>query len=135
MKGYRGRSYIPNKFNATKVEVNGIEFASRKEAKRYKQLLEQEQAGEISGLRTQVSYELIPAQREPDTIGPKGGLKKGKVIERAVSYVADFVYQRGDELVVEDVKGYRGGDNAAYKVFVLKRKLMLYKYGIRVKEV
>jgi len=35
--------------------------------------------------------------------------------------------------VVEDVKGLKKG--AAYQVFVIKRKLMLDRYGIEIKEV
>lgn len=126
----RGSKYL-NK----KVVVDGIEFSSKKEAKRYQDLLLLSKTGEISDLRLQVPYELIPAQREPDTIGPKGGVKPGKTIERAVYYVADFVYlDKEGRTVVEDVKGYRG-HTGAYSVFVLKRKWMLWKYGIKVREV
>jgi hypothetical protein len=55
------------------------------------------------------------------------------LLEREISYVADFVYYENGQLVVEDVKGYKKGP--AYAVFVMKRKLMLKVYGIRVKEV
>ena len=61
-------------------------------------------------------------------------MKPGRVIEEACVYKADFVYidENGKE-VVEDAKGYRDGE--AYKTFVIKRKLMLYLKGIRVREV
>ena len=93
-----------------------------------------EEAEVISELKRQVKYVLIPAQREPDTIGKRGGKIKGKLIERECSYVADFVYKDSQgNTVVEDVKGYRGG--GAYEIFKIKRKLMLYLKNIEVKEV
>ena len=123
-----------NKYNAKKVSVDGIEFDSKKEAKRYQELLLLQKAGEIYMLERQKVYELLPAQREPDTVGKRGGVIKGKLLERAVEYVADFVYtDKNGKTVVEDVKGFREG--GAYAVFVLKRKLMLYRYGIKIKEV
>lgn len=121
------------KYGNRKVNTEDGTFDSVKEARRNAELKLLEAAGEITDLRRQVRFELIPAQREPDTFGPRGGVKKGKVIEQAVYYVADYVYKDADdETVVEDVKGYR--DGAAYKVFVIKRKLMLLVHGIRVKE-
>lgn len=127
----RGRA---RKYGNHKVTTEDGVFDSAKEARRGAELQLLEQAGEIRDLRRQVRYELIPAQREPDTIGPRGGVKKGKVIENAVFYVADFVYIDADgQTVVEDVKGYR--DGAAYKYFVLKRKIFLQKFGIRIREV
>ena len=90
-----------------------------------------EMAGEISNLQRQVSYELIPAQYESSTIGKRGGVKKGKCLERAVVYYADFVYidSHTGETVVEDAKGYR---TEAYKI---KKKLMLQVHGVQIKEV
>lgn len=132
-------SSIRTKYRAKKTEVDGITFDSMKEAKRYQELKILEAAGQIKDLRLQVPYELIPAMREPDTIGKRGGKIKGKLIERAVIYKADFVYlekldipfsdQEKWEEVVEDVKGMRT------KEYILKRKLMLYRYGIRIREV
>ena len=128
------KRYNRNKYNSRKVVYDGIEFDSVKERNRYMDLKWQQEIGEISGLRLQVRYELIPEKREPDIIGKRGGVKKGKLIERSCEYVADFVYFDKDEnLVVEDVKGYR--QEAAYKIFVIKRKLMLHVHGIRVQEV
>lgn len=124
----------PSKYKAEKVTVLGIEFDSKKEARRWFELRLLEQAGEISNLRRQVSFELIPAQREPDTVGKRGGIIRGKTLEKAVSYRADFVYQDKDgNAVIEDAKGYKGG--SAYAVFSIKRKLILWRYGIRIKEV
>lgn len=95
-------------------------------------------SGQIQNLQTQVKYVLIPTQREASFEVYKSGpnRKPGKVVEHECSYVADFVYTTKDgETVVEDVKGYRDPSSAAYAKFVIKRKLMLERYGIQVKEV
>ena len=122
-----------SKYKAKKASVDGIEFDSRKEANRYCELKLLQRAGKIQNLELQKAFELIPAQREADTIGKRGGIIKGKVIEKAVFYRADFVYTENGETVVEDVEGYKGG--GAYAVFTIKRKLLLYKYGIKIKEI
>lgn len=120
-----------SKYGANKTEIDGIVFDSRKEARRYADLKLMERAGMIKDLSLQVKFELIPIQREPDTIGKRGGVIKGKMIERPVYYVADFVYTitATGEKVVEDTKGFRT------KEYIIKRKLMLYKYGLRIREV
>ena len=118
------------KYGSNKVQVDGITFDSKHEARRYQELLLLKRAGEISDLRLQVKYILIPAQREPDTIGPRGGKKAGKLIEKEVAYYADFVYTDKDgNTIVEDAKGYRT------KEYIIKRKLALYLLGIRIREV
>lgn len=117
------------KYGSKKVRIDGIIFDSKKEARRYHELKLLQRAGEISGLELQKTFELIPAQREPDTIGVRGGIKKGKVIEQAVKYVADFVYTENGQTVVEDTKGFRTKD------YIIKRKLMLYVHGIKIREV
>lgn len=112
-----------NKFHARRVTLpTGEVFDSRKEADRWCQLKLLERAGEIEGLCRQVRFILIPAQ-----------LEGGKVAEREVCYVADFLYRRDGKLVVEDAKGLKRG--AAYELFVIKRKLMRQVHGIRVVEV
>ena len=110
-----------NKLNANRT-VNGH---SAKERRRGKELELLEQAGQISDLRKQVRYLLIPAHYEVIN-------GKRTCVERAAEYVADFVYQENGQLVVEDVKGYKKG--CTYNLFVLKRKLMLQVYGIKIKE-
>lgn len=131
---YFGRTK-KNKYNARKVEYDGILFDSQKEVLRYKELWSLYSEGIISNLQRQVKYILIPTQREPAQIGPRGGLKQGKLLENECSYIADFVYTVNEtgETVVEDVKGYKKGE--AYKVFTIKRKLMLFVYGIQIKEI
>lgn len=73
-----------NKYNNKKVEVDGIIFDSKREAERYQELSLLEKAGVIRDLQRQVKYILIPAQREPDIIGKRGGIKSGRVIEKSV---------------------------------------------------
>lgn len=124
------------KYFNKKVVVDGIEFDSKKEGQRYRQLRLMQQRGEIASLRLQVPFELIPNQYETLTVQLKTKTKQiQKLIERKVEYVADFVYTdlRSNETVVEDVKGYKMG--GAYDVFKIKRKLMLHVYGIKVKEI
>lgn len=102
-----------------------------KEYRRYLVLKLMQKEGKITDLQRQVKYTLIPAQREPDTIGKRGGVKKGKLIEREVAYYADFVYKLADSgtLVVEDTKGVRTTE------YIIKRKMMLYFHGIKIKEI
>lgn len=119
-----------NKYKNKKAIVDGVVFDSKREAKRYGELLLLEKAGAITNLQRQVKYILIPAQREPDTIGARGGIHKGKLIERECAYYADFVYQdEAGNTVVEDTKGMRMTE------YVIKRKLMLYIHGIRITEI
>lgn len=120
-----------NKYKNQKITIDNITFDSKKEADRYFELRILEKASKIADLQRQVKYVLIPAQREADHIGPRGGIIKGKLIERECSYVADFVYKdlENGELVMEDTKGFRTPE------YIIKRKLMLYQYGIRIKEV
>ena len=124
---------VRGKYKNRKTTVNGITFDSLKEARRYAELLTFEKAGIITDLQRQVKFVLIPAQREPDTIGPKGGRRPGRLIERECSYIADFVYSMDGQMVVEDVKGYKDGN--AYAVFKIKRKLMLWLKNITIMEI
>ncbi len=118
-----------SKYNAEKVEILGMKFDSKKEGRRWFELEALEKAGVIKDLRRQVKYQLIPAYREPDKYGPRGGLIKGAVIERAVYYIADFVYVENNQIVVEDTKGVKTPD------YIIKRKLLLWLYGIKIKEI
>lgn len=117
------------KYKNEKVRDGGETYDSRKEYRRAKELALMEQAGEIENLRRQVKYVLIPTQRGPEETGPRGGRHPGPLLEKECSYVADFVYDEGGETVVEDVKGIR---TEAYKI---KRKLMLWIHGIRIREI
>ena len=118
-----------NKYGSRKVVRDGMTFDSVKEYKRWCELCLLERAGKVQDLRRQMTYLLIPCQYEPDTIGVRGGVKRGKMLEREVSYVADFVYTQDGKQVVEDTKGFKTKD------YIIKRKLMLYQHGIKIKEV
>ncbi len=120
-----------SKYGANKTVIDGIEFDSKKEAKRWTELKLLERAGVIRDLDRQVKFVLIPAQREADTIGARGAIRKGKIIERECAYVADFVYTDVEtgETVVEDTKGFKTKD------YIIKRKLMLWVHKIKIMEV
>lgn len=122
-----------NKYKNKQAEVDGIVFSSIKEAKRYGELLMMIKAGEITNLELQKEYVLIPPQYV--NVRTSDGKVKKRCAERAVKYVADFVYQQDGKTVVEDVKGYRNPSSAGYAKFVLKRKMMLYFHNIVVREV
>ena len=108
-----------SKYHNHRCKVGDEVLDSIKEAQRYKELLLLEKAGIIKDLQRQVKFVLIPTQRDEVT---------KKVIERERSYYADFVYYMNGERVVEDVKGMRT------EVYKLKKALMLYHHGIRIKE-
>ena len=122
------------KYGNTKVIVDGIQFDSKREAARYQELKLLERAGVISFLQRQTKFQLIPDQHAPSnavyTKGPRKGQRKpGKLLEHECSYIADFCYIQNGETVVEDAKGYRT------EVYRIKKKLMLERYGIQIKEV
>lgn len=102
--------------------VDGITFDSKREAQHYMSLKLLEKGKRIRNLELQKRYELVPSQKID-----------GKVAERAVNYVADFVYEEFDRgewrQVVVDVKGMKTPE------YVIKRKLMLYVHGIQIREV
>jgi hypothetical protein len=121
-----------SKYHSKKVTVNGVTFDSKKEYIRFCQLSQLEKAGAITNLQRQVKFELIPAQYETVERYGKGGkrLKDGrKCVERAVCYLADFVFEIDGKTIVEDVKGVKT------KEYILKRKLMLHVHGIKISEV
>ena len=69
----------PGKYRNVKTEENGIKFDSKKEAKRYLELMARREAGEIDDLRLQVNFTLQEAFTKPD----------GERV-RAIVYKADF---------------------------------------------
>lgn len=109
------KNKIMNKYRNKKI--NG--YDSTKEYKRALELKQMEKNGDISNLREQVVFELIPNQKI-----------NGVLIERKCTYKADFVYLDENFVeVVEDVKGYKT------EVYKLKKKLMLFIHGIIIKEI
>ena len=101
-----------NKYKNKKVTVNGKVFDSKKEAKRYCELIKLEQAGLIKDLETQKKFLLL------DTF------KKNGTTYKQIRYYADFVYFDiySKKTIVEDVKGIKT------QVYKIKRKLFEYKY-------
>ena len=107
-----------NKYSNKKCRcASGHVHDSKKEAKRCNELTILERAGIIKDLRQQVKFVLIPSQK----IG-------GKVVERECSYYADFCYTENGRKIVEDTKGMKVDS------YIIKRKLMLYVHGIKIKE-
>ena len=98
---------MKNKFGA--IRTNG--YASKGEAKRAEELKLLEKAGQISDLKEQVRFVLIPKQ---------DGLS-------ACSYIADFQYMEDGVQITEDYKG------CITPVFEIKRKLMMLVHGIKIR--
>ena len=118
------------KYGNKKVKVGGETFASKGEWQRWLFLKDAEARGEIRELRKQVEFILLPTQYKNEVIHLK---TKDKVVqrvaEREVTYIADFVYFKGDEMVVEDYKGFPD------EKYPIKRKMMLYFNNVAIREV
>ncbi|WP_223272145.1 DUF1064 domain-containing protein [Pandoraea pnomenusa] len=104
------------KYSNEKTEIDGIKFDSRREAARWVVLRGQEARGQIEELARQVSFELAPAV-------VIAGRKRP-----ALRYMADFVYRRDGERVIEDVKG------VITEGYRIKRHLMAVK-GLIITEI
>lgn len=103
---------LGSKYHAQRETIHGWTFHSRREAKRYSDLLLLGQAGDVRELELQPRFPIVV-----------NGVKVG-------TYIADFRYQdrtRGD--VIEDVKGFKT------TTYVLKKKLVEALYGVRIMEV
>lgn len=98
-----------NKYGNHRAVVDGINFASRREANRYSELRLLERTGAIKNLQTQVRFPLEV---------------NGTIVTH---YVADFVYDEKGEGVVEDAKGW------ATDVFKLKAKIFKAIYGKEIR--
>ena len=92
-------------------------------------LSNREKEGEITNLRRQVAYLLIPAQYGTEIKHLKTKDKEVRVLlERSCSYIADFVYERNGETIEEDCKGAKGIITETAKI---KKKLLLWVHGIK----
>lgn len=111
-----------NKYGNTRISNVFGRFDSVKEWKRYVYLLDQQKRGKIKNLKRQEQYELIPNQRT----------REGVLVYRKCCYLADFVYEEGEQTIVEDVKSEITRKNPEY---IIKKKLMLFVHGIIIKEV
>jgi len=96
----------PHKYKAKATTVDGIRFASAKEARRYGELKLLQMAGKISQLELQPRYKVV--------------------IEE--TYVADFRYIENGETITEDVKG------CLTREYKRKRKAMLKQHGVTIRE-
>ena len=112
-----------NKFNAQKVELDGMTFDSKKEHKRYIELKAMQQRGEIFGLEHHTKFELAP----------KTKLEGEKRAKPALRYFADFTYYIiSGEYIVEDVKSAATRKLASFRN---KKHLMKTVFNIDVREV
>ena len=112
-----------NKYKNKKVSVNGKVFDSKKEAKRYLELIKLEQAGLIKDLETQKKFLLLDTFR-----------KNGKTYKQ-ISYYADFVYfdMYSKKTIIEDVKASKYFKTEVYKI---KKKLFEFIYpNLTIKEI
>lgn len=112
-----------SKYGAVKTTVDGITFASKKEAERYQELKQLEKFGAIVGLELQPRFPLHVVTnghgRDPKGFSVQVG-----------TYVGDFRYVDGRSgEVVEDVKGMKT------PIYRLKKKMVEAQYGITVVEV
>ena len=118
---YPDNKKVKRKYNNIKIAYKGKIYASIKEANRAAELQILERAGVIKDLKTQVKFVLCPTQRID-----------GKVVERGLSYYADFTYyDKKGNYVVEDTKSPATRKSDKY---IIKRKLMLNIYNIRILE-
>lgn len=133
-----------SKYLSKKITVGGITFDSKKEYNRWRELCLLQRAGKITDLERQVKFELIPAQYRTVETGerykksiPARGIRAGDpktkevCLEKSCVYIADFVYREDGRQVVEDTKSKETKTEA----YIIKRKLMLLIYGIKIREV
>lgn len=114
----------PSKYKNQITEVDGIKFHSKAEANYYSDLKRMMNAqipsDKVEKFECQVPYVVCPEQKDVE----------GKVVEKQVLYVADFVVDYADgRREVVDVKGM------ITPLYELKRKLMLKNFGIKIVEV
>lgn len=118
-----------NKYNNHKIVNRYGTFDSEWEWCRYALLLDMLERGEITDLERQVEFLLIPKQTKMVEKQLKTKVKsEERVVERACTYVADFVYRKNGKRVVEDTKS----PATMTEEFRIKKKLMLWVWGIEV---
>lgn len=107
------------KYHNNKITIDGINFDSQKEAKRYQELMWLEKIGKIKELELQPHFLL------------QESFKYNNKTYRKIEYIADFRYFDNitNKYIVEDVKGFKTD------VYKLKKKLFIYKYNIDIKEI
>lgn len=100
-----------SKYNASRVAIDGVTFHSKKEGRRYKELLILQKAGVISDLVLQPKF--------PFVMGNK----------KMFTYIADFMYKCQGKEVIEDVKGVRTD------VYRLKKKIIEQQFKVEIREI
>lgn len=110
---FPGGAAKPRKFNNRPTIVDGIKFASQREANRYGHLKLLQGAGVIEDLKCHPVYVLTT-----------GGVKIGKVIP-------DFQYRRDGVLVCEDVKSRP----TITTIFKWKAKHLFAEHGVKIEVV
>lgn len=106
-----------SKYKNKKVIIDNILFDSKKEANYYTYLKMLENTGKIRNLELQKKFIL------------QGHFKLNDKTIRAITYIADFVYEDDKGIHVVDTKGYRT------EVYKIKKKLFAKKYGIEIEEI
>ena len=101
---------MKNKYNAKKVEYNGIKFDSAFELKCWQYLEQLVKEDKITNLNRQIKFELLPANS----------------VYRALNYIADFTFNVGDKYIVADAKGL------VLPEFRLKQKIFFNRYKIEI---
>lgn len=101
-----------SKYNNRKIMVDGVEFDSIAESRRYQELIMSSRAGEIYDLKVHQRWELLPSY------------KHGNKTVRGIFYEDDFNYidSKDKKRHVEDVKGVQT------EAFKIKRKMFLQRY-------
>ena len=119
------------KYGNSKIKNAYGTFDSQLEFARFVFLSNRQKEGEISGLRRQAEYLLIPAQYGTEIRHLKTKDKEVRVLlERPCSYIADFVYERNGKTIVEDCKGAKAIITETAKI---KKKLLLWVHGIELR--
>ena len=119
------------KYGNRKIKNAYGTYDSQLEFARFIFLSNREKEGEITNLRRQVEYLLIPAQYGTEIKHLKTKDKEVRVLlERSCSYIADFVYERNGKVIVEDCKGAKAVITEAAKI---KKKLLLWVHGIELR--
>jgi hypothetical protein len=112
----------PNKYRNRKIEVDGVTYDSEKEYRRWCELVKRQEAGEISQLLRQVTFELAAGVKFD-------GEKRAKP---ALRYTADAVYIENGKLIVEDTKSAHTRTLRPYRD---RKHLMVAVLGLQIREV
>lgn len=123
----------PRKYGNKKIVIGGDTFDSKREYERWLVLRDAERRGEISNLRRQVKYELLPSIYKDVEVQLKTKTKIVRRLDmRGVDYTCDFAYTKDGAEVVEDVKI---SPDVLPKEYILKEKMFYQRYGIKIHKV